>query len=209
MKDLLIKLVANNKELHEAWQKYCSDLPNVQIIQGNALKEKADAIVSPANSFGFMDGGFDLQLSLSFGWDVQNNLQKIIKEIFNGELLVGQAICLNTDNENIPYLISAPTMRIPMAVTNTVNAYLAMKGILFCIKNNYIYDSKEFHTGNYKLAKNIIKSVIVPGLGTGIGKVPSDVCAQQMAQAIKEICFEEFKYPTSWTDAALRHRNLL
>ena len=30
----------------------------------------ADAIVSPANSFGFMDGGIDMVYSKRFGWQM-------------------------------------------------------------------------------------------------------------------------------------------
>ena len=34
------------------------------------------AVVSPANSFGFMDGGLDYKLSERFGWALQERLQR-------------------------------------------------------------------------------------------------------------------------------------
>jgi O-acetyl-ADP-ribose deacetylase (regulator of RNase III) len=90
-------------------------------------------VVSPANSFGFMDGGIDWRYSERFGWQLMERLQQVIKgEDYFGELLVGQAIILETNDEmkKIPYLISAPTMRVPLDVSNSPNAYLAFKATL-------------------------------------------------------------------------------
>jgi protein-tyrosine phosphatase len=39
------------------------------------------AIVSPANSFGFMDGGIDLAYSRHFGWGLQTRLQKLLAQV--------------------------------------------------------------------------------------------------------------------------------
>lgn len=39
------------------------DCPNVEIINGDITKCTADAVASPANSFGFMDGGLDQALT--------------------------------------------------------------------------------------------------------------------------------------------------
>lgn len=55
------------------------------------------AAVSPANSFGFMDGGVDLVYSRHFGWHVQERLQKAIQSMKFSELLVGQALAVETD----------------------------------------------------------------------------------------------------------------
>jgi O-acetyl-ADP-ribose deacetylase (regulator of RNase III) len=61
----------------------------------------------------------------------------MIKELPEGELLVGQAMVLETGDRQIPFLISAPTMRIPtnFNIDTSVNAYLAMKAILIKSKS--------------------------------------------------------------------------
>ncbi|MEM8641966.1 MAG: hypothetical protein AAGG51_24585 [Cyanobacteria bacterium P01_G01_bin.54] len=71
-----ITLTARDPELYNAWQQLCGDLPNVMLHWGSILELCCDAVVSPANSFGFMDGGLDLLYSQNFGWYVQTRLQQ-------------------------------------------------------------------------------------------------------------------------------------
>ena len=133
-----IYLVYNQTELGISWKKYFSELADVEILQGDITKIHCDAVVSPANSFGFMDGGLDLALIEKFGANLETKLQNLIKELPEKELLIGKALILETGNKSQPYLISAPTMRVPMSfnIHSSVNAYLAMKAILTIAKNN-------------------------------------------------------------------------
>lgn len=55
-----IILTAVEQELTEAWKRFCGDLEGVSVHHGSILDVRCDAVVSPANSFGFMDGGIDL-----------------------------------------------------------------------------------------------------------------------------------------------------
>ena len=73
---LKIILSAVEPELADAWQRFCGDLPFVILHRGSILELSCDAVVSPANSFGFMDGGIDMLYSRHFGWQVQERLQK-------------------------------------------------------------------------------------------------------------------------------------
>src|SRR5262245_52878699 len=109
-----IVLSAVEAPLADAWQRFCGELEGVTVHRGSILDLDVDAVVSPANSFGFMDGGIDYLYSSFFGWRVQDRLQKLIRERHHGELLVGTAEIVETDNAKIPYLIAAPTMRVPM-----------------------------------------------------------------------------------------------
>ncbi|KAH3728173.1 hypothetical protein DPMN_054120 [Dreissena polymorpha] len=177
----------------------------VQVYHGDIFKDgpAADAIVSPANSFGFMDGGIDMAYSLHFGWQMQKRLQEKIRSEFDGEVLVGQAAIItsvenNSDvvwsqfNEGQPirYLISAPTMRVPLDVSDTPNAYLAFRAVILAVQ--------KFN----RTAPKPIRSVLCPGLGTAIGLMPHDRCAHQMLRA-----FETF-YVGKQTDI-LRPRALV
>lgn len=74
-----IILTSRDDALHAAWVKYCGDLEFVSIYRGSILDLNCDAVVSPANSFGFMDGGIDMLYSQHFGRHVQERLQTAIR----------------------------------------------------------------------------------------------------------------------------------
>jgi O-acetyl-ADP-ribose deacetylase (regulator of RNase III) len=103
-----IFLTAVDSPLTEAWERYCGDLDNVFVHQGSILDLNVDAVVSPANSFGFMDGGIDRLYSQHFGWEVQDRLQELIRSRHHGELLIGTA-------EIVPTMRGFPTslQRLP------------------------------------------------------------------------------------------------
>ncbi len=175
-----IILAAVDEPLANAWRDACADLDFVTVHHGSILDLKCDAVVSPANSFGFMDGGIDALYSHHFGWNVQNRLQELIREKHDGELLVGMADIVDTDNSQIPFLIAAPTMRVPMILSNSVNPYLAMRAVLLLIKNG------TFASGMLQGERisDAVKSVAFPGLGTGVGRVlpntSPDKCGPQL-----------------------------
>jgi len=106
------------------------------VLEDDICIAECNAVVSPANSFGFMDGGLDRALSERFGWQLQERLQKIIAKRPLGELLVGEALTVDTGNRSISWLICAPTMRVPMKLRQSINAYLAMKAILVAVSSH-------------------------------------------------------------------------
>src|SRR3954469_25564103 len=112
-----VVLAAVEAELADAWERFCGDLEGVRVHRGSILDVHCDAVVSPANSFGFMDGGIDHLYSHHFGWEVQERLQELIRNRHRGELRVGAAEIVETGHARIPYLIAAPTMRVPMILT--------------------------------------------------------------------------------------------
>src|SRR5206468_10834449 len=130
MRNMRIILSAVEPSLTEAWEKFCGDIECVTVHRGSILQLSCDAIVSPANSFGFMDGGIDMLYSQHFGWKVQERLQALIRKRHHGELLVGAAEIVDTDHPRIPFVIAAPTMRVPMILRDSVNPYLAARAVL-------------------------------------------------------------------------------
>src|SRR5687767_2206594 len=118
-------LVDHSATLTRAWESAFEDYEEVSIVQGDFFQSPADAMVSPANSCGIMDGGLDLAIRHELGHGVQDVVQKRILEEFHGELPVGAAIVVETGVAKWPLLISAPTMRVPESVAQTVNAYSA------------------------------------------------------------------------------------
>lgn len=188
-----IILAAIEKKLIDAWKEFFSAEENVSIVEEDITKIACDAVVSPANSFGFMDGGLDYALSVRFGWDLEKKLQLKIKELPEGELLVGQAMIIETNDREVPFLISAPTMRIPtnFNIDTSVNAYLAMKAILINAKAN-----------------EKISTVAIPGLCTGVGRMQPIICARQMFQAYKEIILGEKQDFRTFGEAQKYHWNI-
>lgn len=180
-------------KLLDAWTEFFNEQENVSIVEADITRVECDAVVSPANSFGFMDGGLDYALSERFGWDLEKQLQKIIKNLPEVELLVGQALILETGDKIVPFLISAPTMRIPtnFNIDTSINAYLAMKAILIKAKSD-----------------ERINSVAIPGLCTGVGRMRPIIAARQMFQAYKEIILGEKMDFATFGDAQKYHWNI-
>jgi len=152
----------------------CGDIFSTKaglIKPGEPIEVKADAVVSPANSFGFMDGGIDALYTYQFGEGLQARLQALLLAEHGGELPVGSAVIVATLDASIPWCISAPTMRIPCDVADTTNAYLAFRAALRAVLA---------HNASGKPA---IRSVLCPGLATAIGGMPVARCARQMRVA--------------------------
>jgi len=187
-----------NPRITEAWEMFFKDNPDFDISTGNIFEgAKTDAIISPANSFGFMDGGIDAVYTALFGVQLQNRLQALIKEQFCGEIPVGQAAIIETDHARHKYLICAPTMRVPETVRGTVNAFLAFRASLIVIKNfNKLPDFEP------------IESVLCPGLGTAVGEMTAWSCARQMYEAYKAIWLEQPKEPVDIADIYCFNREM-
>lgn len=187
-------------ELIKAWQSVGSEKEYVSTYHGSIFDVECDALISPANSFGYMDGGIDMSISQFFGWHVQDRLQEKIQSKHHGELLVGMSEIVETSYKQIPYVISAPTMRIPMILKDTINVYLAIRGLLLLVKHGKFEDGTAI--------KDKVQVIALPGMGTGVGKISPEIFARQMKQAVEEVVEEKHRFPESWWEAADRHQLL-
>ena len=199
-----IVLSAVDDELADAWERHCGHLPDVTIHRGSILDLSVDAVVSPANSFGFMDGGIDHLYSRHFGRDIQERLQEMILTRHHGELLIGAAEIVETNNLRIPYIIAAPTMRVPMKLPDTINPYLAARAVLLLIKHGVVPSGALAGQTVYAA----VTSVAFPGLGTGVGQVGPNTCAHQVRAAIEEVVLGRGHYPRTWAEAQQQHQLL-
>lgn len=204
-KRLQIKLAAIDQELVQAWQRWCGDLPFVSVHEGSIFDQASDAIVSPANSFGFMDGGIDRLYLERFGHSLQDRVQTQIRQDHAGELLVGAATLVETQDETFPFLIAAPTMRVPVTLASTVNPFLAARAIFLFIRDGIIPSG--IYTG--EPVRNHVKSVSLPGLGTGVGRVPPEQCSKQVRAAIEDVIMDKFIFPQTTSQIRKRHDRLI
>lgn len=131
-------------------------------------KDKIQCVVSPANSFGLMDGSYDLVLTEWYGNQLQERVQKYIIENFYGEQPVGTSFIISTNKDN-QYLIHTPTMRTPQEITDPRIIYQCMRTTLIVAK------------------KNNIKSILIPMFGSHIGNVKPQIVAKMMWQAFNQI----------------------
>ncbi len=177
--ELYLVMRATNPEMVLAWMQYFSDPGPWSIGSGDLLREKGDAALSPANSYGHMDGGIDLAYRSLFGLGIQNRVQKVIGERFDGLLPVGKAIIVPTNHDRIPHLVVAPTMERPKNVADTDNARRAMRAALVEILR---YNDYQRSKGD-----DLLHRVLVPGLCTGVGRMDPFDSARQMRQAVDEV----------------------
>ena len=120
-----------------------------------------------------------INCSNELGFAIEQKVQEVIVQKYHGELPVGCAEIVDTNDMRWKYLIAAPTMRIPELIRFTINTYLAFRAILVAIEN--------FNQAHGVAA---INSCICPGLGTGVGGVSAATCARQMRaayQAMKSV----------------------
>ncbi len=153
---------------------------------GSIFDGEADAIVSPANSFGFMDGGIDLAYSERFGWEVQDKLQHRIRDAFDGELLIGQATSIATGDPDFKWLISAPTMRVPMVIPDPNHVRMATRAA--------VREAVRLDLG----------SIVIPGMGAGTGQVRPEWVACMMKAGIEDALFPK-DFPRSLNVAVAHH----
>ncbi len=171
-----IILIDKSSALVDAWCHMFAGVKRVRSVVGDYFQLPSDGIVSPANSFGIMDGGLDLEIRNELGWGIQSELQQRILEKYHGEMPVGCAEILETNHPRWPYMIAAPTMRVPMSVARTLHAYLAFRAILIAI---------EAWNRNPNTAR--IDTLVCCGLGTGVGSMASKTCAGQMRMAFQSM----------------------
>jgi O-acetyl-ADP-ribose deacetylase (regulator of RNase III) len=169
---LRVSLCDQNPEVARALMGSFHDVRGVEVLEGDLLHLDCDAVVSPANSFAYMDGGIDQHIDRFYEGEAQRAVLARIAERFYGELPVGVAMIIDMTSRRFPFLIVSPTMRVPGDdISGTINAYLALRAALAAVLNHNLG------------GKRRIGSLASPGLGTGVGGMPPGESARQMRAA--------------------------
>lgn len=146
------------------------EYPNITILKQDIRKcPPHDCIVSPANSFGLMDGGIDEYIAEIMGQDTVEKVQQEIIRKYYGEQPVGTCLLVPTGNKNFLWLAHAPTMRNPTNIKDTENAYTAFSAVLS------------------KISRNNISSLLTTTFCTGSGRMPARRAVAQMKAAYDRI----------------------
>jgi O-acetyl-ADP-ribose deacetylase (regulator of RNase III) len=196
-----ITLCDRSAEMVQAWKALFPEEAGIKIVNQNILTVAADTLVVPANAFGFTDGGVDIAVSGAiFNLGLQDRLQPMIAAEYAGELLVGQALVMPTpaSHDRFRAIVVAPTMRVPEDVSGTVNAFLAMRAILLAV-NAY----------NQRVQPaDRIASIAVPGLCTGVGKMPAERAAYQMWIGYRTVALGDVEWSKTLEKQAGMHKKM-
>lgn len=169
---MTIYLLDRNAEMTAAWQDYFVNVNSVHIVCADFadfMREyKPKCVVSPANSYGLMDGGYDLAITKFFGRGLQRRVQRYILDNLYGEQPVGTSIIVDTDIVGVK-LIHTPTMRSPSPVRDPLVVYQCMRTCLMTAMDNKI------------------ESIVIPAFGGRVGRVEPSVIAGMMWRAYKQL----------------------
>jgi len=169
-------LCAVSEPLAEAWDTVADGRPDVRVHRGSVLDVPAEALVSPANSFGWMRGGVNAVYGQAFP-AVEQSVRSAVLAYHGGELPVGEALIVPTGVPAPEWLIVAPTMRAPgeLLPPDTVHPFLATRAVLRLWRDGTLEDGGP--------VRSTVRTIALPGMGTGVGGVSPATCARQVIAA--------------------------
>jgi O-acetyl-ADP-ribose deacetylase (regulator of RNase III) len=175
-------LVAVDEPMAVAWDGLVAGRPWVRVFRGSVTDLSVAAVVSPANSFGWMRGGID---GVYASWlpGIEDRVRAAIAAESRGELPVGETVLVPT-GATAPapaWLISAPTMRRPGERLHRAGdaAGAAARAVLLRWRDGVLPDGRA--------VRDVIDSIALPGLGTGVGGLPPATCARRVREALDEV----------------------
>lgn len=144
------------------------------------LDVAAQAVVSPANSYGWMRGGIDASYARAFP-GIEQQVRSTVLAYHGGELPIGEAVVVPTGEVVPEWLISAPTMREPgeRLPEDSVHPYLAARAVFQLWRDGRFEHGTEI--------SRAVATIAMPGLGTGVGGISPATCARQVAAAWEEV----------------------
>ena len=156
-----------------ALEEAFAGIPNVTICHADIKRfvyehKDIDCLVSPANAFGLMTGGYDAALSDILGWDFQYRVQRYIQDHFYGEQGVATSFLIETDLPGVS-LIHTPTMQYPSLIKDDMIVYYCMRSTLICA------------------LEHDVTSIAIPVFGGLCGGIGPEIAARRMKEAYMQI----------------------
>jgi O-acetyl-ADP-ribose deacetylase (regulator of RNase III) len=178
---MIIFASMNTRWCEQMWD-LCRDISGVRVMEGDVrdISKENALFVSPANSLGFMDGGFDLALSRDMFPGIQRRVQDTIRSVGLQTALgryylpVGSAVFIPVVEEQSG-LIVTPTMFLPHNVSQTQNAYWSAMAALMMHRKQCAISGVQYH-------------LVITSHCCGYGGMPVEESVQQMFQAYTDFC---------------------
>ena len=134
----------------------------IKVLKGDLTELEVDAIVNPANSLGYMGGGVAGAIKRKGGREIEEEAVK------KSPIEVGSAVATTSGKLKCRYVIHAPTMERPAMRIGVDNVEKATRAA-------------------FELAKSMkLKSIALPGMGTGVGGVKEEDAAKAMMDVAKD-----------------------
>jgi O-acetyl-ADP-ribose deacetylase (regulator of RNase III) len=188
-----IWLIHPNEATCAAFHERFADLPGTRVMRARFEElDPHDCFVTAGNAFGMMTAGIDAAVARFFGQALVRDVQFRIMDDYLGEQPVGTAFVLSTGYAAIPFLVHAPTMRVPGSIDGTDKVYAATWAALLAVHRHNV-------AGNQP-----IETVAFPAMGTGFGGVSPGEAARQMAAAYRH--YREPPHRLDWDFVAERHK---
>jgi O-acetyl-ADP-ribose deacetylase (regulator of RNase III) len=185
-------LVHPEDAMCDAFRERFVGLPGVRVIRERFEDlEPHDCFVTAGNAFGLMTAGIDAAVVRRFGDVLMQTVQQFVMDNYLGEQPVGTAFVVPTNDPLLPYIIHAPTMRVPGSIEGTDKVYAATWASLLAVQKHN------------QAAAHQIKVVAFPAMGTGFGGVPFGEAARQMAAAYRH--YLEPPHRLDWDFVTQRH----
>jgi O-acetyl-ADP-ribose deacetylase (regulator of RNase III) len=134
----------------------------IVVKKGDLTQISCDAIVNPANSYGYMGGGVAGAIKRVGGIEIER------EAISKAPIDVGKAIATTAGTLPCRYVIHAPTMKHPAMKINIENVKMATNAAL--------------ETG----IRLNLRTIGIPGMGTGVGGVTTDKAAEAITTLAKK-----------------------
>jgi O-acetyl-ADP-ribose deacetylase (regulator of RNase III) len=134
----------------------------IVVLTGDITKQEVDAIVNPANSMLIMGGGVAGAIRRVGGKEIEDEAVK------HAPVPVGEAVATGAGRLKAKYVIHAPTMERPAMRIGKRNVGLSVRGALKCTEGLGV------------------RSLVFPGMGTGVGGLSLEEAARNMVNEVKE-----------------------
>ena len=145
--------------------------PSFEVELGDPLAFDIDAVVSPANTKGIMNGGYDAVLRRYFGVGIEYSVRQYLEKF---QIDVGQAIAVKTGHPKVEWLIVSPTVSV------------AGEGL-----SGHASVSYACAFNSVKVAhQRGVKYLGMTGLGSGVGGLNRREAARQQVQGIEDALSE-------------------
>jgi O-acetyl-ADP-ribose deacetylase (regulator of RNase III) len=141
----------------------------IEIRHGDLTAIKVDAIVNPANSLGVMGGGVAGVIKRIGGEMIEQEARR------QAPIPVGGAVATMAGSLPCRYVIHVPTMEQPAQPTEARIVAQATRAALE-------------HAERLQLA-----SIAIPGMGTGVGRVPVKEAAEAIIETIRRFPAKSLK----------------
>jgi O-acetyl-ADP-ribose deacetylase (regulator of RNase III) len=146
-----------------------TNMPKIEVKKASITNAEVNAIVNPANSFGYMGGGVAGVIKKVGGQVIED------EAIAQAPVQVGEAILTSAGDLICHKIIHAPTMHNPAEKTDAHKVFCAAKAAL------ELADKEGF------------RSIAMPGMGTGVGGLDKLEAAKTIVKAVKSTKFQSLE----------------